>query len=327
MAPDTTASFGYAIADVAQIFIATFAGREDGYNRWVGRQYIAVHEPLDAQVIVAAWSARPRQTVGAYFLTRENTSHVAALDFDRLDGWDLACRTGTVMRAAGVPAYVERSREGRAHLWATSELRLPGIVLRRAVRVWMADAGVLPTEADLHAANIELRPATDRLSDPDSLGHALRLPGMPHPLTGERHPLADPRTGQPIGKTIAEMLLAYELTSTERFIEAAERYRPPVIEATAPLSRTSSAGAASPISIFNASVGCSEVLRREWGVANAAPGKSGPCPLHPDPRNRYLTVAHDDQRVWCNSGGCPLSADGRGHDAYSLWGLAKERRP
>jgi hypothetical protein len=303
-------------------FISIFAGRTDAYVAWTGTQFVTVREPLTLQVVLLAFQTR--RPVGAFFLNPGNCSHVLALDFDRPDGWELARRVGEWLWAQGVPAYVERSRDGRAHLWIIvgadverSLWALPGIVLRSALRAGRGGAGI----GDV--AGIELRPGSDRLYGPAGLGHSLRLPTMPHKATGERHPLCDPRTGAPLGRTLGEMLLALRLAPANRVVELAERYRPPLADRPAAPVRRSGRGLGM-IARFNESVGVCEVLTREFGVANAVPGRTIRCVGHDD-RNPSLAIARDDARVWCHSPGCPLEAGGRGQDAYGLWLLAKTR--
>jgi hypothetical protein len=306
---------------VTRTYIATFAGRADAYVQWTGSQYIAVRQPLTAEAVLTA--LRDRKPIGAYFLMPDNSSHVAALDLDRPDGWEVACRVGTWLWAQLVPAYVERSRGGRAHVWivvapdSSAEIAsLPGVILRFALRAALAAAGCDGSSA------IELRPGSDRLSRPDGLGQALRLPTMPHKATGERHPLCDPRTGGPIGRTLGEMLLAFEPALTARVVELAERYRPPALALIRPERPSVGSSPSRPIARFNANVGVCEVLRREFGVDNAAPGRTIRCPCHDD-RAPSLSIARDDTRVWCHAPSCDLSADGRGQDAYGVWALAR----
>lgn len=309
--------------NVARRYLEFFAGRSDAYVQWTGTQYITVREPLTADVLISA--VHDRHPIGAYFLLPDNRSQVAALDLDRPDGWDLARRIGTWLWAEAVPAYVERSRAGRAHLWvvvasdAGSELaRLPGIVLRFALRAALAAAHAETLPA------IELRPGSDRLSHPDGLGQALRLPTMPHKATGERHPLCDPRTGEPIGRSIGEMLHWLQLAPAGRIVALAERHQPSVPQgADSPTTAWRSAGPG-PIDRFNAYVGVCEVLRREYSVKGAVPGRTIRCPRHDD-QVPSLSIARDDSRVWCHAPSCELSVGGRGQDAYGLWALAKAR--
>jgi hypothetical protein len=304
-------------------FISIFAGRTDAYVAWTGTQFVTVREPLTPQVVLLAFQTR--RPVGAFFLAPGNCSHVLALDLDRPDGWELARRVGEWLWAQGVPAYVERSRGGRAHLWIVvgadverNLAALPGIVLRSALRAVIAGAGI----GDV--AGIELRPGSDRLYGPAGLGHSLRLPTMPHKATGERHPLCDPQTGAPLGPTLGEMLLALRLAPADRVVELAEQYRPPLADRPAIGPTRRSGRGSGMIARFNESVGVCEVLTREFGIANAVPGRTIRCVGHDD-RNPSLAIARDDARVWCHSPGCPLEAGGRGQDAYGLWLLAKTR--
>lgn len=303
--------------------IARFAGRHDAYVRWTGNRYVTVRAPLTPVVVRTA--LRDAVPIGAYFLTPDSTSHVAALDLDRSDGWDLGCQIGAWLWTVDVPAYVERSRDGRAHLWITVapgstslSSGLPGISLRYALRA------TLQTMSLDALRGIELRPGSDRLGRPDGLGHSLRLPTMPHKDTGERHPLCDPRSGSPIAP-LGGLLSTLEFASTGRVVELAERYRPPSPDSARLIGPSRGRREDGPIGRFNAQVGVCEVLRREFTVENARPGRTIRCPAHDD-RQPSLSIARDDSRVWCHSPGCALSAEGRGQDAYGLWALSKEQR-
>lgn len=297
---------------VCEMLLATFAGRRDAFNRWFGDRYHTVHRPLTASEIVGA--IHGGYAVGAYFLPPSNQTHVAALDFDRPDGLRLAELVGWQLADAGIPTALEPSREGRAHLWLVADAVLPAIVLRRALRAWLAEAGLADAEG------IELRPGTDKLSSPDSLGHALRLPTLANPKTGQRYPLCDPLTGHPLGESLGEMLAAIEWAPAERISDAAERCPlPPVDLAQLPadLRRPHR-----PSEDDDASA--SEILRELWGVANAQPGRSVRCPAHDD-RQPSLSILRDDRRVVCHSPSCILSNDGRGRGTHELRKLAAER--
>lgn len=286
---------------IAERLIATFSGRRDAYNTARGGQYVTVREPLTPEVVVVAvGEGRP---VGAYFLAPDSTTHVGALDFDSPEGWRIACRVGRAMWGDAVAASVEASRAGRAHLWVTASERLPAVVWRGALRAYEQQVG-LSTEDP----TIELRPGSDRLYGPESLGHALRLPTMPHPVSGERHLLADPRSGQPLGRSLGEMLLEHQTTPADRLVAAAERYKPKVSEAVRP--RGAAPVGDSPIRRFNGTVGVSAVLAREWGILDARPGRTVRCPGHDD-RHPSLSIGFDDARAFCR----------RGQDAYGLWAL------
>ena len=299
---------------IATVYIATFAPRTDAYAAHGGSGWIAVHADLTPEVVISAFTQGRPGSISAYMLAADSTSHVVALDVDLDDGFDLACRVQRVMAVAGVPAYVEPSRRG-AHLWCVLAARLPGIVLRHALRTFLSEAGMTPSP------KIELRPAQDRLGSPDALGSALRMPTMPHPLTGQRYPLHDP-DGVSLGLKLAPMLLAVDLASEALIVAAAERWSEPAIASVRGPVR---GHLESPIAAFNAAVGVSSVLAREWGVENAVPGRSIRCPAHDD-RSPSLSIARDDSRAWCHSPSCDLHGpNGAGHDAYGLLTLARTR--
>jgi DNA primase len=78
--------------------------------------------------------------------------------------------------------------------------------------------------------------------------------------------------------------------------------------------------AESPIERFNAAVGVTTVLARQYGL-DAVPGRTVRCPAHED-RHASLSVLPDDRRVYCHSPACPLNDGGRGADAWALASLA-----
>lgn len=299
----------YRPQDVAEVYAATFAGRRDTFVAWTGSGYVRVPEPLTAERVLAAFTSR--RPVGAYFLSAEATTHVGAADLDRSDGWTLGRRLGQVMARAGVPAAVEGSEDGRAHVWFSTDV-LPAADIRRALRTFLADADL----AD--APGIELRPATDRLGRTGGVGHSLRLPTMPHKRTGRRFPLTDPASGRSLGVTLCQQVLAFDLAPGAAVLDAARRSpaEPQRFVAVA-------VDPDSPIARFNREVGCCAVLRR-WGVPNAEPGRTIACPAHED-AHPSLSIAADDERAFCHSPGCVLSGDGHGVDAFDLWVIGRER--
>jgi hypothetical protein len=291
---------------VKYAYLPLFAGRADAYAAWNGTSWQAIREPLTPAVVVDAWQAR--RPLSFYLLGPDSCGHVAAVDFDGDDGLDLAIRLGEAMAADGAPAYVEPSRRG-AHLWAILDDRLPAIVLRRALRAFLQAAGI-PDDP-----KVELRPGSDRLSGPDALGHCLRGPLQPHPETGKRALLLDPRARQPIGRSVAETCLAVEQVPGDVFLNAAERYRPP----EAP--RESTRARSGPVAAFLDRVTVTAVLARDYGL-QALPGRTVKCPRHED-RRPSLSIARDDRRAWCHAPACELSGDGRGLDAFELARLAR----
>lgn len=296
----------YDRAQVATYYAGLCAARTDAYSQWTGDQWVAVRRPLTPEVVLGAFESKV--PVSGYMIGADSTTHVMALDIDLEDGWEVARRIGAAMWADDAPAYIERSRRG-AHLWAFLDQRVPAIVARRAWRSYVAAARVTLDP------KIELRPGSDRI-DPDGLGHALRMPTMPHQVTGKRDALRDPRSGEPIGAGLAQILLAIEIVPAARISAAAERYQPPID----PRSLPSRYRRPKPIDEDGPSV---VELLAEMGVA-ARPGRAVRCPFHDDKRPS-LSIADDERRVFCKSPECEAHNLGRGLGTHQLTALIRRR--
>ena len=198
---------GYDPLDVAAYYAAVFAARTDVYSQWTEDGWRPVREPLTPEVTLGALTG-VRPSLSGYMIAPGSTSHVLAFDFDTEDGLSQALVLASFMDEQGLPAYVETSRRG-AHLWCLLNHPAPAIAIRAAARGLLQGAG-LPSD-DPH---IEIRPGSDTVAD-DGLGHALRLPLMPHPKTGRRGRMLD-ASGTPMAGTLAQIMLALDDTSTER---------------------------------------------------------------------------------------------------------------
>ena len=197
---------------------------------------------------------------------------------------------------ANIMAYVEHSRRG-GHVRVLSTQAMPAILMRRAFMAAIQHAGLDPDDPKL-----EIRPSTDRKTSPFA-GGLLRLPWCPHPVTGERFPLLDARTMEPI--TFGD-LVRCDWTA---IADLAERYVPPPPPA-APPERTGHRELGS----------ITDVLERRFGIVTQ-PGRSIHCPLHPD-RNPSANVSRDDRRLWCHAPSCVVHENGRGITAWMLERLA-----
>lgn len=295
----------------AEVYAATFAGSLDNYAVF-RRHWTAVREPLTPEVVLRAF--KTNVPISGYVLTKESTTHVAALDIDRDDGYEMGVRFAKVVDKAGGATYVERSSRG-CHTWTILERALPAIVVRRALKAFISEAG-LPDDP-----KIELRPAGDRLplADPDELpklGHCIRLATMPHHRTGKRAPLLNPATGEKLSGKLTDLVSAIEYTPVDVFQSAAQRAPLPEI-ATPPVDLRYRFGPPPD----DDSV--SEILRVQWGVLNARPGKAVKCPAHSD-RHPSLSILRDDKRAICKSPSCELSNDGRGRGTYELRTMAHQ---
>ena len=289
---------GWSLADVGEVYRAAWCPRTDAYADWSvqGEHWYAIREELTVARILDALR-RVRPPVSAYMDDREGNTHVLAVDFDREDGWDLGLRLARVIAADGGYPYVERSRRG-CHLWATSEI-LPGETVRRALRYWL---GRVDREA-ARDPTVEVMPMAVQRG-PETVGHSLRLPLMPHQRTGERHPLCDP-DGRPVGGTLGETMMAVLDTPGAVVRAAAEKGPPPRLGAPGP-------GLSYPLGVPDREqVSACELLASVWGIPNPRPGHAVRCPQHDD-RNPSLSIARDDQRVFCKSPECEWYGEGRG---------------
>lgn len=232
-----------------------------------------------------------------------SVSHILAIDFDTDTGQTDAFALAREMDVAGVPAYVETSRRG-AHLWVILDRVLPAKTIRKASRAFLA-AALLPTDDK----RIELRPGSDTIED-DGLGHALRMPLMPHPKTGQRGVLYD-ASGEAMPTRMSEVILAWELAPAGVIEKWAERWRPKIDRVPKELRNPRK-----PYPEDEASA--SQLLMDLWGCPPVtAGGKEVRCPAHPD-SNASLYVFPDDRRAKCHSSVCVLNNNDRGRGTYEL---------
>jgi hypothetical protein len=284
----------WSLADVGEVYRAAWCPRTDAKAEWSvqGEHWYAVREPLTVPRILDGLR-KVRPPVSAYMDDREGNTHVLAIDFDRDDGLDLGYRMAKVARDDGAYLYVERSRRG-CHVWGTTEV-LSGDVMRRALRYWV---GRVSAEAARDPKTEIMPMAVQR--GPDTVGHSLRLPMMPHQRTGERHPLCDP-DGKPLGKTLGETMMAVCETPAQVVRDAAAKGPP------SPVNLHSLPPEVRPPRRLRADEmpSASDLLREHWGVLNAAPGRTVRCPVHPSPdRHPSLSISRDDERVWCHAPEC-----------------------
>jgi hypothetical protein len=315
----------YDPLQVATVYAATFAARTDVYSIWVVGPdpekpigWRPVREPLTPEVVLAGLTGKG-PSLSAYMIAPGSTSHVLAYDFDTDDGLSQAYTLSRFMVTQGLPSYVETSRRG-AHLWCILDRALPAVAIRMAARGLLQGAG-LPDTDD----HIEIRPGSDRVDAEwhehvegavvgSGLGHALRLPLMPHPKTGKQGRLLYP-SGTPIPGTLADIILAMDWAPADKLLVWAERYKPPPVERIPP--KHSKPHEPFPEDPSTAS----ELLRTLWGVPNAAPGRSVRCPAHED-KMPSLSILRDDRRVICKAGHCVLNNNDHGRGTYELRKLA-----
>ena len=313
---------------VAAAYIAAFAGRTDVYGIYTPDGWRPRRSPLTPSVVLDAFANGSPITF--YFLAPDEMTHVAAIDFDTGNGFEQAVLMGCVMWDDGVPAYIETSRRG-AHLWSVLDGQLHALALRSAHRTYLQAAG-LPANDQ----KIELRPG-ERVGT-HGIGLALRAPMMPHPVTGVAGTLLDPRTQQPLGGSLAEVMQTVQRAPAATMAAAAERYRPPAPPPVprypqssprypAPTPRYPGQRGRGRIERFNAENIVSEMLSREFRLITAAPGRSVRCPgpTHRNgDRSPSLSILPDDRRAYCHVPGCAFNGSGHGVDAFDLDRIAKD---
>lgn len=303
---------------VVSVYVHSFANRTDVYSHWTPDGWRPVREPLTTAVAVAGLTGTG-PAISAYMIGPGSLAHCLALDFDTDNGLEQAMLLGRTMWAQGLPAYVETSRRG-AHLWCIISATLTAATIRKAARALLATA-LLPTD-DPH---IEVRPGSDHVDAVwhehvsgavvgEGLGHALRLPLMPHPKTGIRGVMFDPQ-GHRLGPSLAAVMLDIEHAPSVEILKWADRWSPAVEALPSSLRNPKP-----PREDDGASA--SELLMTLWGVPVAEPGKNVHCPVHGRDRKPSLTIMKDDRRVICRVPGCLLNNLDKGRGTWELRTMA-----
>jgi len=307
----------YDPMSVCSFYARLFPARNDVYSRWTDEGWRPVREPLTGEIVLAGLTGTG-PSISGYMIAPGSVSHVLAYDFDTDDGLEQARRLALWMREEGIPAYIETSRRG-AHLWCILDEVLPAITIRAAARAFLQMSG-LPDD-DTH---IEIRPGSDHVDAEwhphvsgavvgTGLGHALRLPMMPHPKTGKRGRMMH-ATGSPVGTTVAEIILAMDWADAGLFRTWSERWRRPPV-AHIPSDHKN------PHVYPEDNSSASEILASLWGVPNARAGRSVKCPAHED-KVASLNILPDDRRALCMAGGCILNNDDHGRGTFELRKMA-----
>lgn len=307
----------YDPEQVVLVYNHTFAARTDVYAIWTPGGWRPVRSPLTTGATIAGITGTG-PAISGYMIAPGSESHVLAIDFDTDNGLDQAFALARTMAEHELPTYIETSRRG-AHLWCILDYVIPASTIRKAARALLASA-LLPTD-DPH---IEIRPGSDSVdAEWDEghhhvlglgLGHALRLPLMPHPKTGQRGTMfrADNTT---MGKSLAEIVLNTDIASSVTIRWWAQRWNPPV-------DKINSAHRPPRPPREEDDSSASELLATLWGVVEPLPGRNSHCPVHGRDRNPSLTVMKDDRRVICRVPGCILNNSDKGRGTWELRAMA-----
>lgn len=296
--------------DAIDIYRHLFAARLDVYSAWTPDGWRPVRKEMTVEVIAdALLGAQP--AISTYFIDTDNTTHVAAVDFDSDDGAELASRMALAMRSDGAHPYLERSRRG-AHLWLPLDAKHPARQVRAALLYW-CETSDMPRVNGKVDPKVELRPAADAIPD-GGVGHALRMPLMPHPKTGQRFRLTD-AAGEALPKRLSDIVSAVEQTRSSVIDQVAMLYRPRIDPSGIPASYRT------PKAYRPDDASASEILTTLWGAGNARPGRAIRCPAHDD-IHPSLSILKDDKRAVCHSPSCILHNDGKGRGTWELQQLA-----
>jgi len=307
----------YDPMSVCSFYARLFPARNDVYSRWTDEGWRPVREPLTGEIVLAGLTGTG-PSISGYMIAPGSVSHILAYDFDTDDGLSQAYTLTRFMATNGLPAYIETSRRG-AHLWCILDSILPAVVIRHAAKALLQGAG-LPDD-DPH---IEIRPGSDHVDAEwhehvsgavvgTGLGHALRLPTMPHPKTGKRGRMLY-APGTPIEGSLAEIMLAMDWADADLIRTWSERWkRPPVTHIPADKRN--------PHDYPEDNSSAAEILASLWGVTNARPGRSVKCPAHED-KVASLNILPDDRRALCMAGGCILNNDDHGRGTFELRKMA-----
>jgi len=148
-----------------EAFVTLFRGRGDVYGHNEGR---AVRAPLDRDRFLKHLSGE--EPIGVYpvvpFPDGTFRTVWGCSDFDTSDAWDHACRLTAAFEAAGVKAWIERSRSKGYHVWVFVDEPVPAADMRR---MFLAAHAV----ADVPAKEVNPKQETLRVGQ---LGNYVRLP-------------------------------------------------------------------------------------------------------------------------------------------------------
>lgn len=277
---------------VLDLYIGTFAARTDAYVR---DSRAHVNDEITRELVEVALTTLTFSMSGYLATTNDGrmTSHVAAIDFDSGSRHDAEWVRQT-LQGLDIPTLLVDSRRG-AHLWLLTEV-FPAATLRHAL-----EHAVKLTSPDL-IKGCEIFPK--RSASPFGAG-ALRMPLMRHPKTGLRYSAWDLENRE---LTTPEDLLLAHTPAPRRAIERLTAMLPTTVEYPRGLGAYRRRTDATPGSVTS--------LLQSLG-AQPTPGRSCLCPFHDD-QHRSLSVADDDQRVWCKTPECDAYNGGRGLGTLGL---------
>jgi hypothetical protein len=293
------------------VFTDLFCARTDAYV-YDSRAHIG--EPLTPNVLAQA--IIDKHAVSGYTarLTDDGRclTHVGAIDFDHTpDGTPDKVRS--TMTALGLPSLLCHSRRG-AHLWVVAGVGdgthgseehgdIPASSMRKALT-----HAIRLTDAEL-LHGVEVFPKES--ASPWGVG-ALRLPLMTHPKTGMRYPCVD-MDGNRLTKLV-------DIVQSMKFAEWSVIQK---LANDAPVEYPRHLGEYRK-QVDRRDVPKAVTLLAALGV-EAQPGRSCRCPFHDD-KKASLSVADDEERIWCKAPECPAYNGGRGIGTLALARMIQTRK-
>lgn len=264
------------------------------YDAYVKDSRAHIAEPITPELLERAYIEK--WAVSGYTARLDGdqmVTHVGAIDFDHADPAQYEAVRDTLTKL-GIPTLESMSNRG-VHLWVCATTDGPAKIMRKALEqaIRLTDKDILTT--------CEVFPKNS--TAPFGVG-ALRLPLMTHPKTGERHPCYDMD-----GKRLTKLI---DVVTAVKYVDW------PVLRALAadaPVEYPRNLGEYRQRKEYG-DVGSAVALLDQKGV-QAVPGRSCRCPFHED-KKASLSVAHDDQRVWCKSPECIAYNGGRGVGTLAL---------
>ena len=295
------------------LWIAAFAARRDVF---VVDSRLTVRESLDVQLCARA--AKLGHSISGYLAAPFEDqpgmwTTMGAIDVDTDVDDALAIRH--TLEQHSIPTLMALSRRG-AHLWMWTVgdgiggteryMPVPAPKVRQAL-----EAAVVLTIADKEKqAHIEVFPKVAR--QPLGVG-TLRMPLFKHPKTGLTYPVVGMD-----GHETADRLAAYRAIPADSPYEAVRRL---AVAVRRPVRYPVRMGTQTAPAAVVEGPGVTALLSA-MGVPTPLPGKSVRCPFHED-RHASLSIADDDQRVFCKAPACPIHNGGRGLGSLALAKLVK----
>lgn len=313
----------YAALD---LMAGNFAARHDAY---VKDSRYHVDEPLTPEVMRAAMTGG--HSISGY-MAKGLMTHVGAIDFD-LEGDQEARDVRAFLAAQDIQSLLVGSRRG-AHLWVITTGdgthgsepfgMVPASVMRRALH---AAVHLCMTTTSLRAHNMDESEVDQKVevfpkkSDKAWGVGALRMPLFKHPKTGVRYPAYDPFDDHEVTSIVSLLNLMADIQMDTAYNALYRLAGEDVAQVPYP-TRT---GLERRVYAGTGDVPLASSILEGMGVVGTTPGHSVRCPFHDD-KKASLSIASDDERVFCKSPTCVMHNNGIGMGSIDLSKYLDDRK-